>query len=108
LSWLPKCPECAPTLRRNVRPRYAGMRAHVNSESLPKCLRNMHLTACRAGSSAPGCQAWSGRGVEGELRRESPEGEHVPDLAGTLAQAKGTGAEGPLCQCRVRQRPLEM
>ena len=21
LSWLPKCPECAPTLRRNARPR---------------------------------------------------------------------------------------
>jgi hypothetical protein len=39
------CPGC-PSVR-NVRPRYARMCAHVKSECLPKCLRNMHLRASR-------------------------------------------------------------
>ena len=31
-----------------MRPRYAGMRAHVKSESLPRCLRNMHTSSKEA------------------------------------------------------------
>jgi len=39
-------------------------------------------------------QPRSGRGVEGQGRREGPEGKHLAQLAGALAQARGSGAEG--------------